>query len=94
MSQHKITINPTALGVIALDAARYEYMIDTGDRAKAQHETLISLINVLHVDYLAASQLAQPLRQVIELWRSGAELAEMGELMLDYLDEYVLDNDR
>lgn len=94
MKQHKLTINSTALGVITLDAARYEYMIDKGDRAKAQHETLISLINVLHVDYLAASQLAQPLRQVIELWRSGAELAEMGELMLDYLDDYVLENDR
>lgn len=94
MKQHKLTINSTALGVIALDAARYEYMINKGDRAKAQHETLISLINVLHVDYLAASQLAQPLRQVIELWRSGAELAEMGELMLDYLDDYVLENDR
>ena len=89
---HKVQFNPSFIGALALDAAKYAYMLDKGPHGKDQYEKLIALINCLHVDYLATSQLDHPLRQVLDLWRSGEDLATMGELILDYLDDYALED--
>lgn len=89
---HKIQFNASALGALALNAAQYSYMIDKGPHGKARYERLLALIEVLHVSYLAASHLDHPLRQVIKLWRAGEPLEKMGELMLDYLDDYTIED--
>ena len=87
---HKIQFNASSLGALALNAAQHVYNIDNGSYGKDRYDRLLALINVLRVDYLAASQLDQPLGQVLNLWRAGESLEKMGELMLNYLDEYAL----
>lgn len=89
-----LAFNPAALGALALNAAKHVYMLDKGPYGKGQYERLITLIEVLNVDYLASQQLDQPLRQVIELWRASEPLEKMGQLMLDYLAEYTIKTKR
>ena len=94
---HKIQFNPSTLGCITVFAAHYALKRETGPREQQQYELLLGIINALHVDYLATSEaeLNRVLRAALQMNEDfDASLTEIGDMMLDYLDEYAIEDDQ
>ena len=87
-----ITINPTFIGTLALDAARHVWQRDNGPREKAQYEHLLALLGVCSLDYIATSEceLGTMLHKVLDIFDETDDLAAVGEYVAEWINSWTL----
>lgn len=87
-----VTINPTFLGSLALDAARHAWQRGNGPREATQYSHLLALLDVVSIDYIAktSTELDKMLHQVLDIFDDTDDLAAVGEYVLDWINSFAI----
>ena len=100
MRLHNLTINPTALGNMALHAARhvwqhdmpYSDSIKAGPYEETQYEHLLALLEVCSIDYIAKTERERDamLHKVLDIFDETDDLAAVGEYVAEWIDSFKI----